>query len=75
MSELNDVREKERRERVRTKLLGSMLATYGYALLAGAAWEPLSKGNLVSSRGLIAAAVGLAMHAVALYIAPQGEAK
>jgi hypothetical protein len=70
-----DTVEKERRDRVRIKLAGSMLTACGYALLAGAAWEPLSKGQGIDGRGLIALAVGLSMHAAALYIAPRGEPK
>ncbi len=70
-----DPAEKARAERVRTKLFGSMLAAYGYALLGSALWDPLAKGGLFTSRSLVAAAMGVAMHGLALYIAPKGEPK
>jgi hypothetical protein len=70
-----DKEESARRDRVRIKLFSSMLATYGYALLAGAAWEPLTKGEAFTAPKLGLTLVAVALHALALYIAPNGEAK
>ena len=60
---VEDVSDKARRDRARLKLLGTIVATYGYALLAGALWEPMAKGGPITIRNLAAAAIGLAMHA------------
>ena len=62
-----------RRDRVRIKLFGSILVTYGYAILAGSLWQPLSGGREFTAENLSLVAVGLAFHALALYIAPRGE--
>ena len=68
-----DAAERSRRWRIRIKLFGAMLTTYGYALLAGGAWEPLSKGEALTVRSAVAVAVAVAMHVFSLYIAPHGE--
>jgi hypothetical protein len=73
MSSGIDIAESQRRERVRSKLLGSMLTAYGYALLAGGAWEPLAKGHWLTPFNMFGIAAGLVAHASALYIAPRGE--
>ena len=39
-------KECARRDRVRTKLFASILTTYGYAVLAGSLWGPLTEGTL-----------------------------
>lgn len=65
--------EKQRRDRVRLKLFGSMLTAYGYALLGAGAWDPLSKAQWLTPVNLAAILGGLAAHGVALYIAPRGE--
>ena len=70
-----DILEKARRDRVRTKLFSTMLATYGYALLAGAAWEPLTKGQPFTPAKIGLTVVAVALHVLALYIAPHGEPK
>jgi hypothetical protein len=49
MTKIVDPIERARRWRVRIKLFSSMLATYGYAVLAGAAWEPLTKGQPITT--------------------------
>lgn len=64
--------ERARRERIRMKLFTAMLSTYGYAILAGSFWGPLTSGTFhFSNLGL--AAFGIGMHLLALYIAPRGE--
>jgi hypothetical protein len=68
-----DIEEKARRDRIRTKLFGSMLATYGYALLAAGAWEPLAKGQGLTPSNILALCAGVFVHVLALYIAPKGE--
>ena len=68
-----DPTEKARRWKARIKLFGAMLTTYGYALLAGGAWDPFVKGQPFTLRTILAFGLGVAMHAIALYIAPEGE--
>ncbi len=75
MSGLVEPEERARRWRVRIKLLGTLLATYGYAILAGAAWEPLTKGQPFTTAKVVLAGAAVAMHVLALYIAPDGEPK
>lgn len=67
-----DDEERARRDRVRIKLLTSILTSYGYAVLAGSFWTPLTEGDL-HSVNLWFAAFGIVLHAAALYIAPRGE--
>jgi hypothetical protein len=70
-----EAEERARRERTRIKLFATMLVTYGYALLGGALWEPLTKAQTLQIQNLVLAAIALSMHGVALYIVPRGEAK
>jgi hypothetical protein len=70
-----DAEERARRERTRIKLFSTILVTYGYALLGGALWEPLTKAQILGAQNLVLAAIALSMHAIALYIAPRGEAQ
>lgn len=67
-----DDEERARRDRVRTKQLTGILVGYGYAVLAGSLWQPLS-GEGISELNLSMIALGVALHAAALYIAPRGE--
>jgi hypothetical protein len=62
-----------RRDRVRLKLFGTMLLAYGYAMLGGSLWQPLSGAEPITAVNLAVAALGLVFHAIALYIAPKGE--
>lgn len=55
------------------KLFGAMLVGYGYAILAGSIWQPLANAEAIAASNYILAALGLAFHAIALYIAPKGE--
>lgn len=55
------------------KLFSSMLTTYGYALFAAGAWEPLAKGQPSTVWNLVAAATGMAVQALSLHISPHGE--
>lgn len=67
-----DPEERVRRDRIRIKLFTTMLATYGYAVLAGSFWGPLTSGTFqFSNLGL--AVFGIVMHLLALYIALRGE--
>lgn len=50
-----------RRDRVRAELFGAMLLAYGYAMLAGSLWQPLSGAEPITPRNLSVAAVGLAV--------------
>jgi len=75
MTDPDDPVERARARRVRIKLLSTMLATYGYAILAGAAWDPLTKGQPFTAPKVILALLAVAMHGLALYIAPDGEAR
>lgn len=68
-----DDEERARRDRVRMKLFGAMLVGYGYAILAGSIWQPLANAEAIAASNYILAALGLAFHAIALYIAPKGE--
>jgi hypothetical protein len=70
-----NVVERARRERIPIKLLTTMLTAYGYALLAGAAWEPLTHDLALTSGNIILALTALVFHGLALYVAPEGEAK
>lgn len=65
--------ERARRERVRTRLFTGMLLAYGYALLGGSVWEPVTTGQPFGVNNALIAVLALAMHAYALYIAPGGE--
>ena len=69
-----DPEERARRDRVRMKLFTTMLVAYGYAILGASLWEPLTGGRPIEPIHALLAALGLAMHATALYLAPQGEA-
>jgi hypothetical protein len=73
MSAIDDPAERARRERVRIKLATVILVAYGYALLGGAFWQPLSGGEPFTPQKLALAGVGLALHALAIYISPRGE--
>lgn len=75
MSTIDEKEARAHRRRVRTKLFNSMLVAYGYALLAGALWEPLTKGQPFTPAKIGLTALALAMHGFALYIAPDGEPK
>ncbi|MBL8552387.1 MAG: hypothetical protein JNJ73_20525 [Hyphomonadaceae bacterium] len=65
--------ERSRRVRIRIKLVTAILLAYGYALLGGALWEPLSSGSGFQPHHILLALVGLAMHGAAIYISPKGE--
>ena len=71
---MGELQEREHAERTRIKLFASMPVAYGYALLGGALWEPLTKAEPFTGGKLVLVAIALAMHGYALYIAPRGEA-
>lgn len=60
--------------KARWKLLGSLLTTYGYALVGTGAAQTFShEGALVNFTLVAGALVGVVFQAIALYIAPKGE--
>ena len=67
--------ERERKSRVRTKQFAAILTTYGYALLGGAALEPLTKHQPMSPLNFLLGFLGMAIQGWALYIGPRGEPK
>ncbi len=62
-----------RRDRIRVKQLTAILVAYGYAILAGAIWTPVTEGTL-SSGNVTLGSLGFVLHGIALYISPRGEA-
>jgi hypothetical protein len=67
--------DKAAASRARFKLLGSIMTTYGYAILAAAMIQPLLSDPVqeISVPRRWAILVALAFQAVAVYIAPRGE--
>ena len=60
--------------RKRVALVTSMLMTYGYGILGAADLQAFFiAGANLSIRQFLAAGVGVAMHGLALYIAPRGD--
>lgn len=60
--------------RARVKLLGSILTNYGYALLGGAAIQPLLSGQAkLTASQVVGGLLSLVLQGVAVYIAPYGE--
>jgi hypothetical protein len=62
-----------RRARARMKLIVTLMIAYGYAMLGAALWQPLSSGAQLDVVNAAVALAGLAMHGVAVYVAPDGE--
>ncbi len=54
-----DPEERARRDRIRIKLFIAILTTYGYALLAGSLWQPLSGGVELSVGNILLVTLGL----------------
>lgn len=63
----------EKELRARTKLLSTMLTTYGYAIVLAAVLEPFTSKSTTSAANVLLALIGLACHGIALYISPRGE--
>jgi hypothetical protein len=60
--------------RSRTKLIASILTTHGYAVLGVAIVQPLLSGApKFSVFHMLGGILGVAMQAVAVYLAPYGE--
>ncbi len=60
--------------RTRLKLATTILTAYGYAVLGAAAVQPLFISDTpLGVRQLGGIALGMAIHGVALYIAPLGD--
>ena len=60
--------------RSRLKLLGSILTTHGYAILAIAVLQPMLSGaHIPSIYQIVGFIVGVAAQSLAIYIAPYGE--
>ena len=65
----------ERREnRLRLKLFGSIANTYGFAVLGASVAKPLLEGVPFTVWHVLGLVLGLSAHAVALILAPKGEA-
>jgi len=72
---MGDKKEQTHEERIRMKQFAAMLLAYGYALLAGAVWDPFTKHQLFGLRNLAIGVFAVALHGLSLYIAPKGEAE
>jgi hypothetical protein len=66
---------KQAARKARYKLLRTIFTTYGYALVGGAAIQPLTAAAAPNiTVGQVASlALGLLLQLAALYIAPQGD--
>jgi hypothetical protein len=60
--------------RARCKVVGSLAATHGYAILGAPIIQPLLTGQLKFTAVQVAAVIiGVAIQSFAIYIAPYGE--
>jgi hypothetical protein len=73
MSPVQRQTARARRLRVRVKLGVTVLIAYGYAMLAAALWTPFANGSALTPVNLTVVLLGLAVHVLALYLAPEGE--
>lgn len=61
--------------RARLKLLGSILTTHGYAILAIAVLQPMLSGaHILTIYQIVGFLLGVAAQSIAINIAPYGEA-
>lgn len=65
----------ERAERIRLKLMTSILTNLGYGVVAAGVIPPIVREGAVTGGALLGTALGLFFFATALYISPSGEPK
>ena len=71
---MSAVTTKAAARRARVKLFGSLMTTYGYALVGAAAIQPLLAGSYrLTAVQAFGCLTGLAGQALAIYIASNGE--
>lgn len=68
-------KRERRRTAARFKQFVAILTTTGYVLVAGGGWEPMLKGAKVGFVQALALVAGVAMLALSVYLAPEGETK